>query len=105
MTSLQDLGGKPFQSPYEHEDKGKFIVLLGTLDGWFLQVQLTALQNSVFGVDTASAKMACLHGAVADTRVWASFTACSSWRDLKASLASTLLLSGERRGGQGWSVP
>lgn len=68
-------------------------------------MQLTALQNSVFGVDTASSKMACLHGAMADTRVWASIITCSFWRDLKASLASTLLLSGERRGGQGWSVP
>ena len=36
MTSLQDFGGKPLYSPYKREDKGKFIVLLGTLEGWFL---------------------------------------------------------------------
>ena len=111
MTSLQDLGGKPLYSPYKSEDKGKFTVLLGTLEGWFLKVQLAALQNSQCSVLTLHLqRWLCLHGAMAETQVllrvcssllsrWTSITACSFWRDLKANHASTV----SQRGKERWS--
>ena len=77
-------------------------------------MQLSALQDSQRSVSTLPLqRWLCLHGAMAETQarlrvcssLLTSITACSSWRDLKANLASILFPSGEKRGGLGWSGP